>query len=227
MENKKEQTYSKKSIPIGILLFVGLVAGVVLYQEAKSLKEKTENETAKVSLNLDLHMIAEKLEKDSTFLNAYLNTYIETDGAIFDFTKYDQGIGVCVGMIGVYKTDSALFVHYPLDYESLLVKKDLTDCENEKLMYRRVDKRKQASSFIYTNVRFADKVFKDIKPVIYNSTCGMYICRKYTTCYQLQYFTIERMKVKGLLKKIYKNSESIYCLEIDNAVIISREKLLK
>lgn len=223
MENKTEHKYSKKSILIGILLFAGLIAGVVFYQEVKSSKENDENKTAQVTLSLDLHTIAEKLEKDSTFLNKYLNTYIETEGAILDFSNFEGEIGI--GIIGIHKTDSSFLVHYPLDYQSLSAKKNCTACENEKLMFQKVDNRKQASSFIYTNVEFNDHVTKDIKPVTYNSICGKYNCSKFRTCYDLQYFTIENIKVKGLLKKVYKNKNSMSCLEIENAVMISREKL--
>jgi len=225
MEEKNKKNSSAKSIIIAVLIILGIICLVGACNRYLTFQKKEENEAAKVTLQLDLHTISEKLEQDSTFLNKYLNTYIETEGAILNYTRSDYGGDMSFGIIGIHPTDSALFIHYPLDYQSLVSKKDLTPCDKEKLLFQQLDKRKQASGFIYTDVEFNEHVVDDIKPHMYNSTCGKYEYDPYTTTYDLEYFTLERIKVKGILTGVFKNKKSIYCLSIDNAVLVSREKM--
>ena len=225
MEDKTKNNSSAKSIIIAVLIILGIICSVGACNRYLTFQKKGENETAKVTLRLDLHGIVEKLEKDSTFLNQYIGTYIETEGAILDYTKSDYGGDMSFGIIGFHATDSALVVHYPLEYAALMTKKDRTACDDDKLLFQQLDKRKQASCFIYTDVEFNEHVVDDIKPLLYNSTCGKYEYDPYTTYYDLEYFTFERIKVKGILTGFLKNKKSIYCLNIDNAVLISREKL--
>lgn len=221
----KKQFSAKKSILITVLVIVGIIGGVGACNRYLTFKKKEENEKASVTLRMDLHSISENLERDSTFLNKYLNTYIETEGAIYDFTRSDYGGDMSFGIIGIHKTDSALFVHYPLDYTSLLNKKKRTPCEDEKVLFQQLDNRKQAPGFIYSDVEFNEHVTDDIKPLRYNSTCGKYENDPYTTYYDLEYFTLERIKVRGLLTQVFKNNKSVYCLTIDNAIEVSREKM--
>lgn len=227
MENKKEEKPYNK----GILIFVGLFIfgcfGGLYYSGLRKENMRTENDSAKVSLQIDLHDISEKLKSDTGFLTPYLNTYIETDGSIIDYTRTEQDSQKGMGIIGVFKTDTALFVHYPLNYEELLLKKNRDQCEEAKLLYRRVDKRIQASTFIYADVDFNGQSLKEIKSPIFNSECGGYACSKYRRCYNLEYFTIERVKIKGILTRVFLNEDSVYYLKIDNAVLVSREELLK
>lgn len=225
MENKPKKTSSSKSIIIAVLIILGIITGVGACNRYLTFQKKGENETAKVTLHLDLHSIAKNLERDSTFLNKYIGTYIETEGAILDYTESDYGGDMSFGIVGIHATDSALFVHYPLDYESLMAKKDPTACDKEKLLFQQLDKRKQASGFIEADVEFNEHVVDHIEPHRYNSICGKYEYDPYTTTYDLEYFTLERIKVKGILTGVFKNKKSVYCLSIDNAVLVSREKI--
>jgi hypothetical protein len=224
-ESTTKQFSAKKTIIILVLIVVAISITVISCNRYLTYKKKEENEAAKVSLRLDLHTIAENLERDSAFLNPYINTYIETEGAIYDFTRSDYGGDMSFGIIGIHATDSALFVNYPLDYAALESKKNPTACDEEKLLFQKLDNRTQAQGFIYADVEFNEHVKYDIKPHRYNSTCGTYEYDPYTTTYDLEYFTLERIKVKGILVNVFKNKKGIYCLTIDNSVELSREKI--
>lgn len=226
MEDATNKQFStKKTFIILALILIGIIGGVLSCNRYLTFQKKKEVETAQVTLRLNLHSIAEQLEKDSTFLNKYLNTYIETEGAINDFTRSDYGGDMSFGIIGIHATDYALFVHYPLDYASIANKTKRTPCDDDKLLFQQLDNRKQASGFIYSDVEFNEHVKDDIKPNLYNSACGKYEYDPYTTYYDLEYFTLERIKVRGLLTHVFKNNKSIFCLTIDNAILLSREKI--
>lgn len=222
--NKEEKPYNTFTLVIlGLFVCAGL--GGLLYGGVTSESDVVENDSAKVTLSLDLNIISDKLKKDSAFLTPYLNTYIETDGAILTYTRTEQDQTVRFGIIGVHRTDSALWVYYPLFYDSLFAQKNKTACDTEKLRSQQIDTRKEAASFIYADVDFNNKDKRSIHSPLYNDSCESIMYPKRTFSYDLQYFTIEHIKVKGLLTSFTLGSDSVYYLNIRNSVLISRVML--
>lgn len=209
-----EQKKNSFRLLVGTLI---LVIPILIYINQKYIQDNPEQ--AEVAWKGSAFDWSERAIKDSTFVSALNNKYIELEGVLLNIV-YSQGATTLYFTSGL-QTDSCYLVGQQPDWKTLDTNKNLSSCDSLVLQYGK-NYNLQANP---VEVDFSGDVVNsdddDLLNFSFFEDCKYTVSKRQE--YRLHNFCKNKITVRAKLKAVEKEEKGI-SVELDKVLILSNEK---